>query len=104
MNLMELNISESSDWYLFERIAQTLEQGLNGTWARKLDGLDQRYWDLLVDDQIITLHLEHYLGISLLVSCDDQNPSANLGARAYSLLDADIADKFRQDWTLGISG
>lgn len=104
MNCVELNISESSDWHLFERIAQTLEQGLNGSWSWRLDGLDQRYWDLLVDDQVITLQLEHYLGISVLVSCDDQNPSANLVARAYSLLDADIDDRFRQDRMQGISG
>lgn len=37
--LMELRISETSDWQLFDVIAQTLEQGLKGSWVKKLDGL-----------------------------------------------------------------
>ncbi|MHC8338647.1 hypothetical protein [Pseudomonas sp. HLT2-19-2] len=36
------------------------------------DGLDQRYWDLEVEGQVITLHLEHCLGIMLLV--EDAGP------------------------------
>jgi predicted RNA-binding protein len=35
--------------------------------------LDQRYWDLECDDGVITLHLEHYLGISVF---DDSRATA----------------------------
>jgi hypothetical protein len=56
-----------ADWKLFEEVAHLLEQGLGGCWKKKLDGLDQRYWDLLVNEHILTLHLEHYLGISVVV-------------------------------------
>ncbi|WDY55844.1 DUF3630 family protein [Pseudomonas sp. PSKL.D1] len=62
-----IEISENADWKLFEDVAQVLAQGLGGCWAEKIDGLDQRYWDLLVDEQVLTLHLEHYLGISVVV-------------------------------------
>lgn len=64
---MEIEISESADWKLFENVAQVLEQGLGGYWKERLDGLDQRYWDLVVGDQILTLHLEQYWGISVLI-------------------------------------
>lgn len=62
-----IEISEHADWALFENVAQQLEQGLGGYWKAKFDGLDQRYWDLIVGEQTLTLHLEHYLGISISV-------------------------------------
>ncbi|WP_206072644.1 hypothetical protein [Pseudomonas viridiflava] len=76
---MELHISNVSDWALFNAIALRLEQELNGEWLTKADGLDQRYWDLSVDGGVITLHLEHYLGIMLLV--ENEPASAQLDAQ-----------------------
>jgi hypothetical protein len=64
-NRIELKICESSDWQLFENIAHRLEQELKGVWVEKIDGPDQRYWDLKIEHEVLTLHLEHYLGISL---------------------------------------
>ncbi len=66
--MVEIEISENADWQLFENVAQVLEQGLGGYWKERLDGPDQRYWDLAVGEQILTLHLECYLGISMLIS------------------------------------
>ncbi|KTC53657.1 hypothetical protein AO262_25730 [Pseudomonas fluorescens ABAC62] len=65
-----IDVSEKADWKLFEDLAWVLEQGLGGRWKEKLDGLDQRYWDLLVDKHTVTLHLEHYLGISVIIPDD----------------------------------
>jgi len=62
-----IEISADADGKLFERVAQKLEQGLGGYWKGKIDALDQRYWDLAVGEQTLTLHLEHYLGISVCV-------------------------------------
>lgn len=62
-----IEISEKADRKLFEDVARTLEQGLGGYWKAKLDALDQRYWDMLVDGHTLTLHFEHYLGISVFV-------------------------------------
>ncbi len=59
----ELHISSDSSWTLFEKIAEVLERELNGIWVEKTDGIDQRYWDLKIENEILTLHLEHYLGI-----------------------------------------
>lgn len=58
-----IEISEKADWKHFEEVARILEQGLGGYWKEKLDALDQRYWELLVDGHTLTLHLEHYFGI-----------------------------------------
>jgi len=68
----DIHLSDSSDRELFTRIAEELQQTLNGTWTTQASGLDQYYWDLAVDGQVITLHLEHYLGIMLLV--EDADP------------------------------
>ncbi|WP_397459222.1 DUF3630 family protein [Pseudomonas asplenii] len=68
-----IEVSVKADWELFEDMARVLEQGLGGRWKEKLDGLDQRYWGLLVDEHTVTLHLEHYLCICIIVpdSADD---------------------------------
>src|SRR5689334_13798505 len=58
-------VSRSSDWSLFDRIASELAESFRGTWSERLDGLDERYWDLDARGGKITLHLQHYLGISV---------------------------------------
>ncbi len=58
-------VSRESDWTVFERSADLLAEAFRGRWSEQADGLDQRYWDLAVGDVKVTLHLEHYLGISL---------------------------------------
>ncbi|MGP6425770.1 MULTISPECIES: DUF3630 family protein [Pseudomonas] len=72
MAASDIHLSDSSDRELFTRIADELQQTLSGTWTTQASGLDQYYWDLAVDGQVITLHLEHYLGIMLLV--EDADP------------------------------
>ncbi len=53
---------------IFEVVAEIIVTKFNGRIVKKLDGIDQRYWDIYISDNIITLHWEHYLGISLLFS------------------------------------
>lgn len=83
--MVTIEISENADWKLFEDMAKVLAQGLGGCWTEKIDGSDQRYWDLLVDGQTLTLHLEHYLGISVIVP-DNANVTAQ---RVRALLKLD---------------
>jgi hypothetical protein len=70
---VRIEVSEEADWNLFEDVARDIERGLSGCWKERLDGPDQRYWDLLVDEHTLTLHLEHYLGITVDIpdSADD---------------------------------
>ena len=62
---LEVWISEESDRRLFEEVAALLASQFAGRWTAKVDGPDQRSWDLAVDDVVVTLHLEHFAGISL---------------------------------------
>ena len=69
-------LSDDSDWLLFERIAGLIAEGFNGRWVEKLDGPDQRYWDVEIGGLKLTLHSEHYLGISLFPATEDANDPA----------------------------
>ena len=71
----EAQLSDQSDWKLFNRIAKIIEKEFHGAWVEKLDGLDQRYWDVVIGNTTLTLHLEHYLGISLFPAKVDENLS-----------------------------
>jgi hypothetical protein len=75
----ELAISTDSSAWLFERLAVAIQDAFGGTWVAQLDGLDQRYWDLRLEDAVVTLHSEHYLGISLFPSA--ASPDAQAAAR-----------------------
>ena len=58
-------LSEESDTDLFQEISKMLEQEINIKWHKKITGIEQRYWDFEVDGFLLTLHLEHYLGICI---------------------------------------
>ncbi len=84
----QIHVSAQSNWLLFDRVAQTLQVGLSGTWADRLDGTDERYWDLVVHGGKVTLHLQHYLGITLYptAGADADSQSLDLLERAHGLL------------------
>ncbi len=67
---LELLISDDSDWQLFDEIGAAIQQEFHGLWLSKVDGHDQRYWDLKIDTSILTFHLEHYLGIMLFTAAE----------------------------------
>ena len=78
----ELLISSESNWSLFEKVAERLEFELSGSWVEKTDGIDQRYWDLRVEGELLTLHLEQYLGIFIF------SESRNLLLRAKQVIES----------------
>lgn len=57
----------------FEKIANFIERHYHISWLEKLTGLDQRYWDFTIKNETLTLHLEHYCGISLFPATDTVN-------------------------------
>ncbi|NIE74142.1 hypothetical protein F3J45_06765 [Pantoea sp. Ap-967] len=85
--MLEIEVSTVADQSLFEQSACTLKTGLGGRWTQRLDGLDERYWDLLVETQIITLHLQHYLGICVLIPSGCEQ----LAARVRQLLGGQVS-------------
>jgi len=91
-DLSTLEITSDADEFLFNDIAKHLEIALNGKWTAKVTGLDQRYWDLKVGSAILTLHLEHYLGISLFVAKEGETAtSRQLLQQACELLSQKIS-------------
>lgn len=62
---LQLVIADEADWSEFERLAGAICTRFDARIVERLDGPDERYWDLEVADQVVTLHLQHYLGISL---------------------------------------
>jgi hypothetical protein len=76
-NKVEILISNKSDWALFEKYAHIIEKTVTATLTNKNDGLDQRYWDYMLNTVKFTLHLEHYIGIMLYsYSNDDKSKNA----------------------------
>lgn len=95
----EIEVSTEPDWVLFNQVAEALEVELGGQWTKRLDGLDQRYWHLVAGDGKITLHLEHYLGITLFPtdSAAASPESLALLERAYQVLEGFEPEPFLED-------
>jgi len=52
----ELAISDDSDWMLFNGVADAILRRFRGKLVERLDGLDERYWDIEIRRRIVTLH------------------------------------------------
>ena len=62
-----VELIKESDGPVFQLIADELTKVFNIRWTAKLDGFDQRYWDFDYRGVTLSLHLEHFLGISIFV-------------------------------------
>ena len=62
-----------SDGPVFQLIADELTKVFKIQWTAKLDGFDQRYWDFDYRGATLSLHLEHFLGISIFVKKPETN-------------------------------
>jgi hypothetical protein len=79
---------------VFTALAEAVRSELGGVWGTQMNGLDQRYWDLLVGEDQLTVHLEHYLGMFL---CFRPGCPAHLIERAA----AAVPDQ--EEWTFRIA-
>ena len=84
----EIGLSEVADWALLGEIADALSTEIGESWVERLDGLEERYWDLRIGDAVVTLHLQHYVGIKLFASMDavDQRGSELMLGRCAAFL------------------
>lgn len=80
----QLELPLSDDHETFSEWAQKIADLLGGSWERKVEGLDQAYWNLSVDDVTLTIHREHYLGV--VVICPDTAEGEALIERIKSCL------------------
>ncbi len=60
-----LSIDLADDGAMFQVYASRLESRCGGRRVRRLDGLDQSYWDYDVDGTRVVLHSDVFAGISL---------------------------------------
>jgi hypothetical protein len=86
--LIEIQLSDDESQFL--HFAELVRKVLKGKWTEKINGLDQTYWDLEVQGQIITLHREHYLGVS--VFCKDKPEEIAVLERLKEILEATKSD------------
>jgi hypothetical protein len=68
---LELEIMDEPSWQEFERIFWAIHKHFRGCVRAQIDDYitgDVRYWDIEIEGKILTLHLEHYLGICLFAA------------------------------------
>jgi hypothetical protein len=82
---LEIQISGTSDWDLFDHVSDALCDQFDGEWTSKLENEDQRYWDLRVGDATVTLHLDPFGGI-VLFPADESAASSDLVHAAREFL------------------
>src|SRR5215207_5811141 len=70
---LELAISDDADWMLFNGVADAILTKFRGKLVERLDGPDERYWDIQIKGSIVTLHLQQYSGISLFAENKETN-------------------------------
>ena len=70
---INVDLSEDSDGFVFQTIAKELEDAFHIKWKTQATGLDQRYWDFEMNNIILTLHLEHYIGICVFADKNETN-------------------------------
>ena len=71
-----LLLASESSWRLFDLIADFIEQRWDARRVSQLDGTEQRYLDFEIDGEYLTLHLEHFQGITLLPVSNVTDPGA----------------------------
>ena len=63
-------LSESANEYLFYFFVELLENQFNARFTLKADGFDSKYFDFIIDDYEITIHLQFWIGIELFPTSD----------------------------------
>ncbi len=61
----EIILTEQPDSSLFIRLADGIVSEYKASIIEKLNGLDSVYWDFLVESEIITLHQQTFIGITI---------------------------------------
>lgn len=58
---------------LFNGVADAILRRFRAKLVERLDGLEERYWDIEIRGRIVTLHLQHYIGIVLFAEKKEEN-------------------------------
>jgi len=69
----EAEIFDDGNRLLFNGVADAILGKFKGKLVETVEGFDERYWDIKVGEKVVTLHLEHYLGIVLFSQDKEAN-------------------------------
>ena len=67
---IEIVVSDKADWELFEELFSRIKKKFNIKLIKKLDGINERYWEFEDKDGLLCLHLQHHLGITIFPISD----------------------------------
>jgi hypothetical protein len=81
MNDLSVHVSDDPEDFL--KIALQASKILGGELGQCFHGLDQSYWDICANGRTITVHREHYCGISIF-SADEPTSIGLLKQYAYA--------------------
>ncbi len=98
----EILISNESDSDLFKSLSDRLKTEFKGVLIDRVEDLDTKYFDFKIKDNVLTLHLQNYIGITLFpTQLNESTDKANLLAESvgfrlkYSTSDFDTWVKIK---------
>ncbi|MFO1521245.1 MAG: hypothetical protein U1G05_04235 [Kiritimatiellia bacterium] len=74
----EVKVTDSSDWSLFDQIDKAFSEAFESKSLSVCDGLDEAYYDHDVDGTVVTVHLQHYLGVRIFLRHPDKATEKDL--------------------------
>ncbi|MBA4149614.1 MAG: hypothetical protein H0X66_16000 [Verrucomicrobia bacterium] len=74
----EVKVADSSDWRLFDQIDKAFAKAFKTKSLAVCDGLDEAYYDHDVDGTVVTVHLQHYLGVRIFLRYPDRATEKDL--------------------------
>ena len=84
---VEIEIDDNCDYSKFEQASNLLKMQFNIRFTEKLSHLDDAYWDFIYKGCELTLHFNHYCGISLFPKKFGQATTEdNEGAKEIGML------------------
>ena len=74
----EVKVTDSSDWSLFDQIDKAFSKVFESKSLTVCDRLDEAYYAHDVDGTVVTLHLQHYLGVRIFLRFPDKATEKDL--------------------------
>lgn len=96
----EILMTEQPDSALFKRLADRIVSEFKATIIEQINDMDSAYWDFQVQSEVITLHQQTYLGISVFPR-DLENASISANELAEKIaFKLKYSDSHSESWVL----
>jgi hypothetical protein len=71
-NRLTIEITNTNSLPIFQSLAYQIITNYNAKIIDKIENFEQKYWDLLVNEQVLTIHSGIYMGIMIYFK-DEEN-------------------------------